>query len=265
MQRDTVNPMMSAIGPFAAILLGMALVPFRSYTSASNFTFIFLILTILVAEYGGRRAAFATALCSALSLDFFLTQPYLELTIKSAHDIVAFVGLALCGFLVATFGVQRGDRSSDLSSARKQLNLLHSAVSSLADSSQIEFHLRGILDVAFDCAPLAAAAIRDENSQVLAARTESANPAPIPSQILSPHTLLPRGSDTEELQDLPIAKEGVRIPLLHESRQVGWFDLWGNGTPATPEMRRTLSDVAFLLGRMLASRNVTHRPPLQPA
>ena len=59
------------VGPLVAILLGVALMPLRSFTTASNFTFAFMALTILVAEYGGRRAAVATALCSALSLDFF--------------------------------------------------------------------------------------------------------------------------------------------------------------------------------------------------
>jgi K+-sensing histidine kinase KdpD len=59
----------------AAILLGMALVPFRALTSASNFAFVFMALTIVVAEFGGRWASVATVVCSGLSLDFFLTRP----------------------------------------------------------------------------------------------------------------------------------------------------------------------------------------------
>ena len=39
-------------GPLAAVLLGMALVPVRAFTIASNFTFLFLALTILVGEFG---------------------------------------------------------------------------------------------------------------------------------------------------------------------------------------------------------------------
>jgi len=64
-----------------AILLGAALVPLRGYTTASNFAFAFVALTIVVAEMGGRGAAVATALCSGLSLDFFLTETYMKLTI----------------------------------------------------------------------------------------------------------------------------------------------------------------------------------------
>jgi len=67
-----------------------------------------------------------TAVSSALSLNFFLTQPYLRLTIHSKDDIVAFCGLAVCGLIAASFG-SRGKRVRALSEARKQLDLLHAA------------------------------------------------------------------------------------------------------------------------------------------
>ena len=62
--------------------------PLRTYTTASNFAFVFVALTIVVAEMGGRAAAVVTALVSALSLDFFLTQPYMRLTIHEKHDVI---------------------------------------------------------------------------------------------------------------------------------------------------------------------------------
>ena len=95
-------------GPIAAILLGMLLVLVRDVTTASNFTFLFLALIIVVAEFGGRRATLATAVASALSLDFFLTQPYLRLEIQDKHDVIAFFGLAGCGLLAATLASRRG-------------------------------------------------------------------------------------------------------------------------------------------------------------
>jgi hypothetical protein len=47
-------------GGIAAMLLGMALIPLRDFTSASNFAFPFMALRIAVAEFGGRRAAVVT-------------------------------------------------------------------------------------------------------------------------------------------------------------------------------------------------------------
>ncbi len=119
------------VGSAAAIVLGFALVPLRDLTSASNLSFAFMALTIVVAEYGGRRAAVATALCSALSLDFFLTRPYLRLTIVDKHDIVAFLGLGVCGLIAAALGSQRGRRTASLKSAMRQLDLLNTAVEGL--------------------------------------------------------------------------------------------------------------------------------------
>ncbi|HZN53929.1 MAG TPA: DUF4118 domain-containing protein [Candidatus Polarisedimenticolaceae bacterium] len=100
-----------AMGPLAAIALGIALIPLRDAVIASNFTFLFIILVIVVAEYGGRRAAVATALVSSLSLDFFLTKPYLRLTIQGKHDITAFLGLTACGLVAAALGSRRGRRA----------------------------------------------------------------------------------------------------------------------------------------------------------
>src|SRR5438309_1875653 len=133
-----------AAGPLAAIFLGMLLVPLRDVTSASNFTFVFMALTIAIAALGGRPAAVATALCSALSLDFFLTKPYLRLTIDEKHDAIAFVGLAVCGLIAATLGPERGERSA-LRAARAHLQLLHVTVSQLEAAGPLETHLTKVL------------------------------------------------------------------------------------------------------------------------
>lgn len=69
-------------GVSGAIALGGLLVPLRGIVSASNLAFAFIILTIVVAEMGGRAAGLATALVSAMSLNFFLIEPYLTLTIS---------------------------------------------------------------------------------------------------------------------------------------------------------------------------------------
>lgn len=104
----------AALGPLGAMLLGALLIPLRGHTVASNFTFPFLALIILVAEFGGRTAALVTALTAALSLDFFLTQPYMHLAILEKNDVIAFLGMAACGLLVAVLASERGrDRAGD--------------------------------------------------------------------------------------------------------------------------------------------------------
>src|SRR5437867_2652664 len=133
-----------AAGPLAAIFLGMLLVPLRDYTTASNLTFVFMALTIAIAALGGRPAAVATALCSALSLDFFLTKPYLRLTMEEKHDTIAFLGLAVCGLIAATLGPERGERSA-LRTARAHLQLLHETMSHLEAAGPLEAQLANVL------------------------------------------------------------------------------------------------------------------------
>ena len=142
-QRDLVYV---GVGPLAAILIGMALVPFRDFTSASNFTFVFLALIILVAELGGRAAALLTAVTAALSLNFFLTQPYLRLTIHSRDDVIAFAGLGACGLLAAALGAQRSRRKQDLEAARRHLQLLHVTLSQVEVAGPVEPALGRVLN-----------------------------------------------------------------------------------------------------------------------
>jgi hypothetical protein len=247
-------------GPLAAILLGLALVPLRSFTSASNLGFAFMALTILVAEYGGRRAAVATALCSALSLDFFLTKPYLRLTIVDKHDIIAFVGLGVCGLIAAALGSQRGERVASLASARKQLEMLHAAIGDLESSRPLTSRLGAILDTAIVVCPIAGAVVRDAQDRVLAATDAGHVAKGVPNQILALKTLLPLGADEDD-RPHPIPAAGARVALAVGNRQLGWLDLWGNGVPASEQLRRSLGDTTQLLvyhlpGAKSAERNL---------
>jgi K+-sensing histidine kinase KdpD len=91
-------------GCLGALGLGIALIPLRALTSSAGLALVFMALVVVVARWGGGRAAIGTTLASVLSLDFFLTRPYLELQIVAKEDIVAFCGLGLCGLMVAAFG-----------------------------------------------------------------------------------------------------------------------------------------------------------------
>ena len=156
-------------GPLAAVLVGMALVPVRGFTTASNFTFVFLALTIVVGEFGGRPAAVATAVVSALSLDFFLTQPYLRLQIQDKHDTIAFFGLAGCGLLSASLASERRRWAAPRTPARKQLDLLHSTVAELEQAGPLESRLTPTVEACRLALPIAAAIVRDRSNNVVAA------------------------------------------------------------------------------------------------
>ncbi len=241
-------------GGIAALLLGMVLYPAREITVASNFAFLFLILTIGIAEFGGKRAAVVTALVSALSLDFFLTRPYLTLAIAGKNDLIAFLGLAACGLVAAAFGTRMRRKTADLGAARGHVGLLHDTLHYLAVTGPMEPVLFRVLEEARAALPVSALVARDERGRVLAVSGEGPETR-VPAQELEPDTLLPHGAPARGLppEGLPLPAEGGRLPLVIGNRRVGWLDFWGSGAPADAEVREALSDLGRLAAVWLGS------------
>jgi K+-sensing histidine kinase KdpD len=243
-----------AVGPMVAIALGVILIPLREVTVASNLTFAFLALTIVVAELGGRWPAVATALVSALSLDFFLTQPYLRLSMVMKNDVVAFVGLAACGLLVAFLGTDRRDRRYELRQARALRAMVGGAIGELASAGPLDARLNRVLNGALATLPLARIVVRDSDDSVLASRPTSVTK--VPGTILQGTSLVagdaPAAGTTHAATRLPDG--GGRLKLTAHGAAVGWLDLWGSGRPFEPSQREALGEVAGVVAALVARR-----------
>jgi K+-sensing histidine kinase KdpD len=244
---ETEELLYLAGGPLAAVLIGMGLVPLRGFTVASNFTFVFVVLTIVVAEWGGRRAAFATAVASTLSLDFFLTEPYMRLTIASKHDVIAFCGLAVCGAVAAALASERGRRKQALKATRAYFEVLHASVRVMDEAGPPQPGLARLLDAVRKAVPLVAVAVRDEGGHLLVASGDAASRTP-PRDLLRAEELLVALPSLQRI----LPAEGHRIVLRSGMRPVGSLDVWGQGTPLSEDARWLLSDLASLLGARLA-------------
>ena len=227
-------------GAGAALVLGVALIPLREDVAASNLAFAFVALTIAIAEMGGRVAAMATALCSALSLNFFLTKPYLRLTIHDRQDVIAFVGLAAVGLIAAAFGSRRERGEAALGEARRHLELLAATAGWLSAPGPAEGGLERVLEAGRRAASLHAIVVRDVRGYVAAA-SAGAYGSDVPARVID-----------EDLVDVSIPAEGVRMRLLAAGRAVGWLDLWGGERGSGAEARRTLVTLARLLALRLA-------------
>ena len=238
-------------GPLLAIVLGIALIPFRESITASNLSFAFVVLTVAVAAFGGRSAGVATALVSALSMDFFLTKPYLSLRIQENHDLIAFAGLTVCGLVAASLGSPQ--RIAALRESRSHAQLLHQTLGALAGGGPVEPELARLLERARQILPVRALVLRDPSGRVVASAPHAAGLEPIPPQVVDMDTLLAPGRAESALRRAPsLPAEGARIAIVVHQRQVAWLDLWGDRAPATAASRRTLSDVGRTLGTMLA-------------
>jgi hypothetical protein len=246
------------LGPMAAILLGGALMPLRGVTVASNFTFAFLALTIAVGELGGRVPALAAALVSALSLDFFLTRPYLRLAMHDKNDLVAFLGLASCGLLAAFLGTPRRERDA----ARRRLDLVDRALRQVEAGGPAASRAQLIAGLAVDALPLAAVVVRDDHARLVAASGTKGAAEREPGTVVSPSTVAEADHWEWRSRNPPLPREGLRVALIVGSRPVGTLDVWGNGQPAGREARRAVGALATVLAALL---DTSRHSPLEPS
>lgn len=239
-------------GGFGSMALGVALIPLRPLTSASNLAFVFLTFTIIVAELGGRSAALVTALVSAMSLNFFLTAPYLTLTISKRDDIVAFAALAACGLIAAAFGRRRERWSRLAGRAGKDLDVVKKLVEQLRGGVPLD-EILGELKRSFG---FSAIVLRDAAGRVLGAVPPGSAPALIPQVQLSPDTLLPSNGSRVRVgvRGLRLPERGGRLRLGRDDDLVS-LDLWeGDAQGFGLEESRTLTIAASILALDLSRR-----------
>jgi len=239
-------------GALGSMILAVLLIPLRTLTPASNLAFVFLAFTIVVAEIGGRSAALVTALVSGMSLNFFLTEPYLSLTIEKRDDVIAFFALLGCGLIAAWFGKRRARVSEVASRARTELDVLKKVVDQLAAGVPLD-EILGYLRTSFG---LGALVLRDADDRILGAAPVGSPPPSNPKTQLTPETLFP--SDAGRLR---FGARGLRLPdgggrlVLGAGRDAASLDLWEGATQGFAlDEGRTLAITASILGLHLARR-----------
>jgi hypothetical protein len=241
----------AVVGALGSVALASLMIPLREVTSASNLAFVFLAFTIVVAELGGRAAGVVTALVSGISLNFFLTEPYLTLTITKPDDIIAFGALIGCGLIAAAFGRERRRQSEKASQSAEKLDVL----SHLVDQLRHNAPLKAILVDLRSSFELGSIILRDEEERILAA-TPGASLHLVPETQLHPTTLFP-----SEATKVWVGEKGFRLPKgggrlsLKTDRASISIDLWeGDPEGIGLEKGRTLAIAALILLLELSAR-----------
>jgi hypothetical protein len=226
--------------------LAIVLIPLRTVAAASNLAFAFMAFTIIVAELGGRGPALVTALVSAMSLNFFLTEPYLTLTISKTDDVIAFFALAGCGLIAAAFGRRRERLSEVAGRAERELTTLGRFTERARSGRSIEGQLED-LRAEFDLAGLV---LRDASGAVLEAVPLGSRSRPAPRMMLEATTLFAATDDSPR-----VGAKGLRLPegggrlTLQTVRGPVSLDLWeGNDQGFGRDESRTLAIAASIFG-----------------
>jgi Domain of unknown function (DUF4118) len=102
-----IGLVLAALGP---IVVAVILVPFRRELDNANLALVLVLVVVLAAIVGGRRAGAVAAIMATLSFDFFLTRPYLSMDIETSDDIETALVLLGVGLLVGAVA-SRGRRS----------------------------------------------------------------------------------------------------------------------------------------------------------
>lgn len=93
----------------------VAMVPFRTDVANTNVALVLVLVVVGAAATGRRAAGIGAALSSGVWFDFFLTEPYQQLTITDRADLETTVLLLLIGIAVteiALWGRREQARSS---------------------------------------------------------------------------------------------------------------------------------------------------------
>jgi hypothetical protein len=99
------SPIAYAIGGLLPIAVAGAMVGLRGEVDNTNVALVLVLVVVGTAAFGGRGPAALSAILSAVSFEFFFTQPYYSLRIDSSNDVETFVFLLAIGLAVGQVAV----------------------------------------------------------------------------------------------------------------------------------------------------------------
>jgi hypothetical protein len=239
---DRASGFALAVAGIAPIAVAGALVPFREELVTANLALLLVVVVVLAAVVGGRAAGALAALISALSFDFFLTRPYLSLTIDSADDIETTVILLVIGLIVGQVVVSTRRARRAAARGADEVARLHRVAGLAARGTQSEEML---------------AAVREELTGLLDLRSCMFEPSPtgVPLPRLE-RTGVISGERLHRFVsgEFALPEEGVELPVLARGRQVGRLVLEPeSGHGASLEERIVAVAIADQLGAALAA------------
>jgi hypothetical protein len=229
------------IGAGAPVAVAAVLVAFRDVVLTANLALVMVLVVVVVAAAGGRTAGAIAAVMAAVSFDFFLTKPYLQLTIASDDDIETTFLLLVVGLVVGTIAATaRRARVSAQASSSEVRRIHHLAdlsargeepaeVIRAAQSELVE--LLGLRGCRFEAPPFSTSLDRLERTGTLATHHFRATSAGF---------------------ELP--RDGAELPVLGRGQLLGRFVLDPTpGVGVTLEQRVVAVALADQVGAVLAA------------
>src|SRR5438874_2406623 len=86
---NSVAGVLVSVGATGLLVLGLH--PFRADLGLANVGFLFLLLTLVIASYWGRRVGLFEAVVANLAFNFFFIDPVYRFTVDEPRNVLALV------------------------------------------------------------------------------------------------------------------------------------------------------------------------------
>jgi K+-sensing histidine kinase KdpD len=241
-QSPPVGWLLAGLGPIA---VAAVLVPVREDLDNTNLALILVVVVVVAASVGGRGPAVLAALISTASYDFFLTRPYLTLTIDDADDVETAIILLVIGLIVGQLVVVGRRRRSAAERGSDEVHRLHEVAEQVAaGASEAEL----------------VAVVEGQISGLLGLRGctfERGGATGVPHAVLNRNGAVEGAHGRRFLgRAFALPADGVSLPVLARGQEVGRLVLEPDSEHGvTLEERVVAVIMADLLGATLASRS----------
>jgi hypothetical protein len=235
-----------ALGGLAAVLLPAMLVPLRDDLYSPALALLLVLPVLLGAVTGGRLGGVVTAVVATMSYDFFLTRPYLSLTIDSRNDVETAIVFLVVALVVGT--VAAGARRSFVRAERGHLEL--AAIHRVAEVAVTEARPSEVVETA-----------RKELVRVLRLEgcefDESTDPGVLP---VLEHTGTLIGKRHRYVKGGFTLPTGAELHVVFDDQRLGRFVLHGNpDVPVTADARIAAVVIADQVASVLAADDCSKR------
>jgi hypothetical protein len=131
-RRAALSLVGAVVVPFA---VGLALVPLRGTfaNAAAALTMVAVIAAVAVA--GNRVTGVVASFSAAIWFDFYLTPPYLRLTISHRPDLETTIAILIVGIFITELAARSRHHWRAANSATKYVAMIHSMAMLAADSA----------------------------------------------------------------------------------------------------------------------------------
>jgi hypothetical protein len=110
----------AAAGVLPVLVAGL-LVPLRDDLVGTNLALILVVVVVVGAAFAGRVGGAFAAVTAALGYNFFLTEPYLSLTIDDSDDVETAILLLVVGLLVGQLAARSRRHLSEVEQGRSEI------------------------------------------------------------------------------------------------------------------------------------------------